>query len=785
MSEPLARRGDRLQTATELALAGVTAGAIVGMHLLFADGSFFPPLLLQAMAAHLTMAVLRRLGFRLVPAALVTLAIGAIFVASTQYLDTTVAFLPSPDTLSAVDADMDEAWRLFQDVKAPAPVVPGFVVATSLAVWIIVFIADWGAFRTGVSFEALLPPATLFLFAAVLGDQGGTRVPGAALFVAAALVFLLLHRTWRQEASATWAAVNHQRGHWSILSSGTGLASLAVVIGAIVGPNLPGADDVPAVPWRQLTDENEARVVLSPLVDIRSRLVDQSDLQVFRVRTDDPDFGGSYWRVTALDEFNGTIWRSSYDTDDADGNLPDSVDADADVETTTVSQTIDIQALEAIWLPAAFRPVALETDDAEVDYDADSSTLIVDESSESSDGLSYTVVSEVPRWTDEQLRTAEDADIPDDIRDHYRQLPQGFSPEIQDLATNLTSQQDTPYDKAKALQDYLRGPDFTYDLENVQPGHSEDALEDFLLTNKRGYCEQFAGSFAAMARSVGLPSRVVIGFTEGIRDPEDRTLWVVTGMQAHAWVEVYLEGFGWVTFDPTPGRGPSDADAWLGITEQQAVPGGTSGDAPAPLPDDAAQPAGPGPAPDAGGAPGELNADALTPSSTPSNDDDSGLVPDVVVAAAKPIGIGVLAYLLVVPLALISGRYLRRLRARAPAEKVDLAWREATDEAAESGVTLALSLTVAERAIRMRSALPDMAQEIDLVARWVEQVNYAEVSPTPEQADDAAQAAAAVVTAAARRQPWHLRTLRYFDARRLLPQPEHARRSAHTTVRTA
>jgi hypothetical protein len=130
-------------------------------------------------------------------------------------------------------------------------------------------------------------------------------------------------------------------------------------------------------------------------------------------------------------------------------------------------------------------------------------------------------------------------------------------------------------------------------------------------------------------------------------------------------------------------------------------------------------------------------------------------------------------------------RSFRRRRARAPAEKVDLAWREANEEAAESGIKLNDSLTVAERALRMRAALPDLAPQIDLVARWVEQVHYAEASPTSEDATLAAQAAAEVVAAANRRQVWYVRLLRYFDIRRLMPRPDHARRSAQSVVRTA
>jgi transglutaminase-like putative cysteine protease len=776
------RRDDGLVRATELALFGVTLAAIIGMHLLFADGSFFAPLFWQAVVAHLVLAVLRRREVRLVPAGLIAIAAAILSITWAQYLGTTVALLPSPDTLSTIDLQLDEAWRLFQDVRAPAPVVPGFVVSTSLAVWVIVFIADWGAFRTGVSFEALLPPATLFLFAAVLGEQGGSRAPGAALFVAAALVFLLLHRTWRQEGTSTWAAVNREWGRWSMLTSGAALAAVPVVASAIIGPNLPGADDPPVVPWRQLTDEEEPRVVISPLVDIRGRLVEQADVEVFTVQTDRP-VAGPYWRLTALDSFDNTIWRSSYDTARADGELPDSVEADA--ETTHIEQTITVGALDAIWLPAAHEPVALDMggSDTEVDYDPASATLIVDRDTPTSDGQAYTVTSEVPTWTTEQLRAAS-AEIPGHIADRYLDLPDDFSQQISDLAVDWTASAATPYDQAIALQTQLRT--FDYDLD-ITPGHSEDALEQFLFVNRRGYCEQFAGAFAAMARSLGLPTRVAVGFTRGVQDPNEPTLWRVTGRQAHAWAEVYFEGLGWVTFDPTPGRGPSGAQDWLpGVTPEQAVPGGTETD-PLPPPNDDPAPAPEvgGPQPDGGVSAGDANTDAGDVAAAPEEDNDRGFVTGALVSLARWGGLTLLGYLGLVPAALLGRFYSRRLRGRSPGEKVDLAWREATERAAESGVNLTDSLTVAERALRMRTALPEVAPKVELVAQWVEQVNYAEITPTPEQADEVARAASTIVTAAARRQRWYARVLRYLDARRLLPQPDHARRTAHGAIRTA
>jgi transglutaminase-like putative cysteine protease len=757
------RRSDTMQLATEVALFGVTAAAIVGMHRLFLDGSFRWPLVFQAMAAHLTMALLRRHRVRLLPAALAAFAIGVVVITVTQYMSTAWIVIPSPDTLTAIRGDMDAAWAVFREREAPAPVEPGFVVATSMTVWVIAFVADWGAFRTGVSFEALLPPATLFLFASVLGAEG-QRGLGAAVFVGAAMLFLLLHRTWRQEDSASWAALQQQRGRWSLVSTGLVLAVLSVVAGACVGPSLPGAGADPIFPWRDLGDQPEARVVLSPLVDIRGRLVEQSNLQVFTVQTDNGE--GYYWRLTALDAFDGTIWKSTYDTSEADGELPESLPPETPAE--VVRQDFTIQGLGQIWLPNAYaaRSIDVENDMA-VKFDEASGTLIVPADLTTSDDLQYTVESAVPNFS-EALRDAP-TDIPQAILDRYTQLPGDFSEAVTELAQTLALGAETQFDKAMELQRYLRGFEYTTD---IQRGHGNNAMERFLLdreNGQRGYCEQFAASFAAMARVLGIPARVAVGFTEGDEDDNQPGLFRVMGRNAHAWPEVYFEGEGWVPFEPTPDRGPGNGD-YLGIEEAQ-----DDGDDEGPVgpqPGDSTTPTTPSPAPGQGSPtrPEDIGNEGVSVNDEPTGDEGRvRLEVPPVADVARPVGGLAVAYLLLVPLALVAVRQLRRARAREPGQKLDLAWVETNAHAEAAGIRLLPSLTVAERAGRLRTALPGVASDIDLLAASVERATYAEVPPTPDEIRDIAIASAAIASAAAQRRTLWNRIGAYLDARNLFP----------------
>jgi transglutaminase-like putative cysteine protease len=761
----------RTLLAAEAGLALVTAAAIIGMHRLFADGSYRPVLLAQALAAHVVVAVLRRWGVALPVSAVATAVAAALVLTWTHYLDLTVAFLPGRDVLAAAGDDLRAAWALFQDVKAPAPVETGFMLAAGAAVWAMVFVADWAAFRASATFEALLPSATLFLFAAALGAPGG-RVPGAALYAATAMGFVLLQRTLTQEQSSAWAATHRSRGRWSLIGTGAGLILVAVAAGVVAGPKLPGAGADPVLAWRDLNDDDPARVVVSPMVDIQARMLDQPDVELFTVRSPRPE----YWRLTSLDEFDGTIWRSSYGTNDADGELPQ--DFEAGVETATIEQTVTVSRLAAVWLPAAYEPRSIVPGENEVDWDPRSSTLIVDGQLRTSDGISYQVTSQVPEWTEAELSSA-GSEVPDDIAQTYRQLPSDLSPRVTALADDITDGIGSPYGKARAIADHLRG-NFTYDID-APAGHGNDALTNFLFTTRRGYCEQFAGAFGALARSIGLPTRVAVGFTSGIPDPGDPNLFHVTGRHAHAWNEVYLDGYGWVTFDPTPGRAPPQSEEWLGVPAQQDNAGGAGSPtataaalipAPGSIPAPTGDPrTGPGP-----------DRNELAVSDGVEDDGGSG-----VAAALRTAGFSALAlaaaYVLVVPVALAIQAAVRRRRAAEPVAHVRWAWRDAVERATGAGAELPTSLTVAETARGLAAALPEVAPVVPGLAATVERVAYAEAEPTPDELGEVDRARRQIAAAAARRVGVPLRVARALDLRVLWRRAwSGQRRSAHTTT---
>ncbi len=723
-----------LVRAAEVALALVCLAAVLGMSRLFAGGGWLGPLAANAVAAHVIAAGLRRRGTPLGLAAVIMALAAGLVISWTCYWSTTTVGIPTGTTLDAVRSDLDRAWNLYQDVVAPTPALTGFVVASALALWVIAYVADWAAFRLWVPFESTLPAATLFLFTALLGTDRG-RAWAVAVYAAALLGFLLLHRLARQEGTSHWVAERRTAGHRSLLVAGAGLAALAVLAGAVVGPHLPGADASGILDPRDLDGDDAPRVTISPLVDIHARLVDQADVEVFSVRSTDR----SYWRLTSLERFDGRIWSSSGSYGKAKGDLPESVEIEA--ATQPIQQSFSISALAAIWLPSAYEPRSFAGEDLDVRYDEDSATLIVSSKVPNSDGLTYQVSSTSPRLTPADLTGTAD-EVPRDLLTTYTELPDGFSPDVTALAREITADAATPYDQSRALQDYLRT--FTYDL-TVPPGHGGDALEQFLFATQRGYCEQFAGAFAAMARAIGLPSRVAVGFTPGEADPNEPDLYRVRGEHAHAWPEVYFAGAGWVAFEPTPGRGMPAAEPYTGVPEQQAATGRPADVEVVTVP--TTQPGGPT-TPNT--SPDDLNTRGNGNQDDPGVGDgggggDESVVERYAVDPARRILPWILAglalYGVAVPLGLAAHRRRRRTLATTPDQRIALAWVEAMEDAALVGFRERLSDTYAERAELLGELLPTALDSARSLSRTRELADY-----SPEGAGEPEVAAAAAAS---------------------------------------
>jgi transglutaminase-like putative cysteine protease len=284
---------------------------------------------------------------------------------------------------------------------------------------------------------------------------------------------------------------------------------------------------------------------LKPFTSLRGMLDQGTTRELFRVR----GLGDQsrYMRAMTLPVYNGNGgWEQRSDLPSGvpagAGNLPNPPGYPEPGKTTTIEiESIDYKDLYAgvygtprhiSGLPQAMR------------YDAKSGMV------------SNNAQRKLPRFTEEvDLNQPSAQDLVDADADYRSVDPiylkaDGIDNRVKQLANDLTKDKPNPYDKAIALTKYFDGNGFKYDLKTA-PGSDATALDDFLFKSKAGFCEQYASAMAILARAAGLPSRVAIGYTGGYQSTNGEYRSITT-QDAHAWVEVFFPGQGWVMFDPTP-----------------------------------------------------------------------------------------------------------------------------------------------------------------------------------------------------------------------------------------
>jgi transglutaminase-like putative cysteine protease len=177
------------------------------------------------------------------------------------------------------------------------------------------------------------------------------------------------------------------------------------------------------------------------------------------------------------------------------------------------------------------------------------------------DGLSagqkYAVSSLESTATSDELRQLP-MDYPAEIQQRYLALPDTVTQRTVDLAHSIGDSQGTAYDKAIALQNYLRGA-IVYTEDIKYPPADQDVVDYVLFDSKQGYCEYYASAFVVMARELGLPTRMAVGFFPGDKD-DNAGGFLYRERNAHAWPEVYFPGKGWIRFEPTANRQPPNYD---------------------------------------------------------------------------------------------------------------------------------------------------------------------------------------------------------------------------------
>jgi transglutaminase-like putative cysteine protease len=560
-------------------------------------------------------------------------------------------------------------------------------------------------------------------------------------FALSAAGYVLLLAVDSRRRQLTWGQAAGAAGNVGAVPA----ALVAVAGGAMVAALLVGAT-VTAVGTGRSTHTRTAAgrslggIGLNPFTSLHGQLSAGDAVPLFRVRG---LVQRTYLRVLTLSRFTpGVGWQVG----SLDGAIPahdertERLPLPSGVTTPVAGSTLQVR-IEPInyvdtWLPSFGYPLALGGIDPDWRYDPDAITIFSDRRQRAA---AYTELGVLPAPDPQVLRTpVPAAGAPFTPVDPRYLDTGGVDQRVAQLAAQVTAGSRTAFDATVALNRWFTQPrnGFRYDLRTA-PGTSGDDLVDFLFTGRRGYCAQFASAMAIMLRTLHVPARVAVGFTPGTVTGDSR---LITTDDAHAWVEAWFPGTGWVPFDSTPLSGG-----------RTVVPGYAAA-----VPDISSSAPPPPPGPPVAGIPPPV-PDALAPAAPPPP--TGGPEASVSPGAGSRIDQGItgqLALGLLVVLGLLAGitplgvrehsrrRRLRLVGAGGP-QAISAAWDEVLAESADRGVDPLVGESVRATAQRLADehALdqPGRAGLHTLVAAversWYASVNHGPSITSRAGADDA------------------------------------------------
>ncbi len=694
-------------------------------------------------------------------------------------------FLPLTGTWHVLSHQLSAAWDIFSNRVAPVAQAPGLVLAAAWASGVLALAAEaLDADSSLPAVVALVPAFDIVVFTGTLGTATG-RAPELAALAALAVWYLAganRHRAGEQVVTARLEGSSAPRKQVSIkqvsgLLTGrrtptavAGLALVAAFSAGVIGPLLPGATSTAWLAWHgtgkasslnktNRTGPGAGPVTISNFVQVGEEEIDNSGTPLFKVYSSrvtreilfvDDLFNGSTWtEVPIVQRSSIPPLSGSIPAFEAHPPLPvEEPDSEHLIE---VIQNIDLggPAVPVPGTPLAIDSgvqASLESPEGPVDLGTGALT----------DNASYAVEADVTPSPavaqanyDAKASPAPAVDL---------EVPTGVPARIRQLASSLVAGATTIEAKADAIQDYLLAH-YKYFLPTSPPPTEPGgwaALENFLFQTKKGYCQQFASAFGALARLDGLPTRVVVGFLP--TSPKGDS-WTVTGLETHAWPQVYFPGTGWVDFEPTPGAS----------SPTYPPPPSTSTDVPPTKPT-------PGVSTSVahnlhqikGGSPVATVPTSPFPT-VPTGSGGTGNSGDVTLVLLALLA-GAVAWALVVP----AWRVIRLRRVRDPARGALMAWSSAIGVLGAAGLHRRRAETYLEFARRVCTAGAITGDAEAAFGRLAEAANRALFARLPPSAEDSCRAAAdsAMVRRSARHSlSWGTRFVLLMDPRDLLATP--------------
>ncbi len=500
--------------------------------------------------------------------------------------------VPTPGSVGHLADLASEGQDAVGRYAAPVPLVPGIGLLVAAGVGVVATLVDLLAVGLRRAAPAGLPLLAMYSVPAAVRDDG---VSWLAFGVGAAGFLALLMADAREHVGGWGRPVDSRRrpdevpmagareegaareeraarpDAGSLAASGRRIGVGAVAVAVLLPMAIPGVH--PRLFDLKRGGGTQTVTTPDPLVSLKRELTRTSDSVVLTYQSDDPA-GPDYLRLYALDRFDGDRWtytalRSSVNDRLSAGEIPPPPGLRiAPRREVTTRVRVRSKVRNMTFLPVPYAPTRVSI---KGDWRVHPASLMVYSLRDSASGRSYTVRSVRAQPTPGDLDAGSDYPYPPEVAARYLGVPRNVPQEVRNLARKVTDGATNAHERAVRLQRWFtQTGQYVYDLSEPAPQHGSD-LVDFLLHSKRGYCEQFAAAMALLARIVGIPSRVAMGYTPGTETAPGE--WTVRSRDAHAWPELYFEGSGWVRFEPTPSGSSGQGTATTPVYSQPAAPG--------------------------------------------------------------------------------------------------------------------------------------------------------------------------------------------------------------------
>ncbi len=660
--------------------------------------------------------------------------------------ETLFLIFPTVETWTVISGELQRASEIIQHSVEPVRPVPGLILLISLLFWTLGFLLTAGLLNDR-PFVSIITPLIVAVQFAIIDRKPKSLAHLAMFILIVAFSLIAIRADERDRGTGRLQRVNASKPPSRRPTPAIGVLITTTVVAGLVAVGVFGTA-VPSdgfISWRQpsgYADSFSGSASYNPFIDIRAGLNVQTDNPLFTATITGVDPSTVRFRTVTLDTYRSGKWASSerFQAFPLDEEVWVDPQHAYRGETTEVVVDITIQNLSQPFLPAPATPSA-----AQAASDGDTKTMRVRRldgslyfaGDVSYEGMEYSVRADVPTMTRSQLgqlmRTSSGelsplfqaaAEAGEDIialngsvdvielenLDQWIDTPEDLGAGVRVTARNQTQNMTTNFEKALALEHFFRlSGEFVYDSE-VPGEFATSDVSDWLTDpnnpfTRHGYCEQFVTAMALMGRTIGVPSRAVLGFTAG--EPLNDTLVQVRDRNAHAWVEMWIPSYGWMAFDPTPRSGYSVATANERLTS-------TLGFSPAQYVDTIPTPqiiddSGGGIGPDAGrfGERGEQASDFIPG----VGGADSGTLGIDIPAWAEGL-VGILTVAVVAVLLIPVTKWWRRRRRLARLKRGDIAaaWEDITERLVDLGESVSPAATPLEAAESIDEAFVPLAQ---------------------------------------------------------------------------